>query len=145
MFSSTPSTNQNGITLEGLYASIAPGASRTFVLEVFCMNQSLAPSNDTTTYSPAGVTPNAALLELAGMADGRLGQGLAGTADGPLGKALENVGLKAIATQQAVWVITDGPGFLTATQKGLLAAMYAATDDVTLLGLAEQFFATLPP
>ena len=58
---------------------------------------------------------------------------------------ISNQGEDVAQLLSRVWVITDGPGFLTATQKGLLAAIYATTDELTLVGLYEQFVATLPP
>lgn len=133
LFSSQSDTLQNGIALERLQATIAPGSTRTFVLALFCINVTLGPSSDGSVYSPAGITTNGPLLELAAMADGKLGGGV------------DTYGAKASATQQAVWVITDGPGTLSATQKGLLAQIYAAPgDSPALFDLYEQFVDSLP-
>lgn len=99
---------QDGMSLERLQATIAPGTTRTFVLSLFCINAHRAPSSDGSVYAPGGVTANAALLELAAMVDGRLGP------------AADPQGLRSIVVQFALWKITDGPGSLTAEQKRLL-------------------------
>lgn len=102
---------QDGMSLERLHATIPPGTTRTFVLALFCINEHRAPSSDGSVYAPGGVTANAALLELATMVDGRLGS------------SVDPLGMRSIAVQYSLWEITDGPGSLTATQKGLLTTV----------------------
>lgn len=133
-FSSEGDTLQNGMALERLQATIPPGTTRSFVLSLFCINAHLAPSTDGSRYSFVGITGNAALLELASMADGKLGAGL------------DPYGVKSLTVQFAVWQITDGPGALTGTQKGLLGSILATGGaDPAIFDLFEQFTATLPP
>lgn len=128
VFSSEGDTLQNGIALETLQATIAPGTTRTFLLSLFCINAHLAPSSDGSTYSPVGLTSNPALLELAALVDGKLG-------------GADAFDLKGTVVQSAVWEITDGPGSLTAAQKNLLAAILALDPmDPVLLDLVLQFF-----
>lgn len=130
--SATPSV-QSGIALETLRATVAPGTTRTFVLALFCINAHLSPSNTGSTYAPGPVTTNPALLELASMADGKLGA------------ASDPIGLKNLALQNAVWEITDGSGVLTVAQKGLLAAILATPgDDPAIYDLIKQFLESFP-
>ncbi len=127
VFSSSGDTLQNGIALESLQATIAPGTTRTFVLQLFCINQHLAPSTDGSTYSPVGITNSAPLLELGALVDGKLG-------------GAEIFDIKGFAVQFAVWEITDGPGVLSAAQKNLLAAIVSLDPaDPALPDLFEQF------
>jgi hypothetical protein len=132
MFTASPATVQDGLSLERVQATIPAGASRTFVVRMFCINANRAPSSDTTVYAPGPITSNAGLLELVGMVDGKLGP------------AADPLALKALGVQYAIWEITDGRGNLTATQKSLLGSILAAGGaDPALAELLEQFFATL--
>jgi hypothetical protein len=131
-FVATPATVQNGVTLERLQATIAPGTTRTFVLAVFCANASRAPSNVGATYAPGPVTGNANLLDLASLAEGKLGE------------AVDPLELKSLVLQYALWEITDGRGTLTPAQRSLLVTILATQGmDPALPDLLEQFFATL--
>lgn len=131
-FVATPATVQDGITLERLQGSVAPGATRTFVLQLFCINAQRLPSAATTTYAPGPPTGNVHLIELGTLVDGKLGP------------AADPLGLKALGVQYAVWEITDGRGSLTPAQRSLLASILAAAaTDPALATLLEQFLATL--
>ncbi len=131
-FIATPVSVQNGIALERLQATIAPGATRTLILRLFCINASRSASNDESTYAPGPITSNPNLLELAALADGKLG---------PVADPLQ---IRESVMQFAVWEITDGPGALTPTQRALLTAiMSAAGTDPALPDLLLQFMAIL--
>jgi hypothetical protein len=131
-FIATPVSVQNGIALERLQATVAPGATRTLILRMFCANASRSASDSESTYAPGPITSNPNLLELAALADGRLG---------PVADPLQ---IRESVMQSAVWEITDGPGALTATQHTLLTAiMSAPSTDPALPDLLLQFLATL--
>ena len=132
-FIATPVTVQDGIALERVQVTIAPGGPRTIAVRLFCTNAHRSASSASTTYAPGPVTTNAALLDLASIVSGKLANGT------------DPQGLKALGTQYAVWEITDGRGSLTAQQRSILAALMAtAADD--LLGqatLSQQLLDTL--
>ena len=132
-FVSTGGTYQDGLAVEHLQATVAPGTSARFLLRLFCMQLSRPASKSGGTYAAGPVTTSAPLLEVLALSDGRLGS------------AGDPEGLKAHVVQFAIWEITDGNGALSATQRGLFVAlMAAAADDVLMqVDLAEKFFATV--
>ena len=131
-FTSASAAVQNGMALEALSATIAPGATRTFILNLFCINLDRAPSGTGSIYALGPITANPGLLELAAMTDGKLGE------------ASDPLTLKSLAVQNAVWEITDGSGALTAVQKNLLGLILATPgDDPAILDLFQQFLESL--
>ena len=133
-FIATTSTYQDGLAVERLQATIAPGTTRRFVLHLFCMQQSRGASKATAIYAPGPITGNAQLQDIVAMANGKLGA------------ASDPLGLKASAVQFAIWEVTDGKGSLTAEQRSLMVSILGTSPD-DLLGLStfyQQFLATLP-
>ncbi len=132
-FIATTITYQDGLAVERLQATIAPGTTRSFVLHLFCLQQSRGASKATAIYAPGPITSNAQLQDIVAMANGHLGV---------IGDPL---GLKASAVQFAIWEVTDGKGSLTAQQRGLMVSILGTSPD-DLLGLStyyQQFLATL--
>ena len=132
-FIAIPNTFQDGLSIEALRATIAPGTTGRFVLHLFCMHQDRHASATDAKYAPGPITANAQLLDLVALASGKLG------------KALDPVSLKASAMQFAVWEITNGRGSLGAASRNLLVALLAAAADdlMTQATLLDQFQATL--
>lgn len=125
--------NQDGLALERLQATIAPGITRRFVLQLFCMQDNRSASKTGVSYAPGPITGNAQLLDIASLADGKLGS------------VADPATVKASTVQFAVWEITNGSGMLTAAERNLLVSLLAtAADDVLAqVALSEQFRATL--
>jgi len=132
-FVSTSGTFQDGLAVDRLQATIAPGTTRKFVLRLFCMQATRAASHAATVYAPGPVTTNAQLLDVIAIANGKLG-----SAGDPLG-------LKAESVQYGIWEVTDGRGALTPAQRALLVSLIGtpASDLEAQATLAEQFLATL--
>jgi hypothetical protein len=132
-FVSVSGTYQDGLAVERLQATIAPGATRTFLLRLFCMNADRHASDTSAVYAPGPITSNRNLLDLVVLVDGKLGS------------SLDPVGIKAQMVQLAIWEITNGRGSLTTQQRDLLAALLATagSDLATQADLAQRFQATL--
>ncbi len=134
-FISAIGTIQDGIAIERLQSTIAPGTTGRFVLVLFCINQDRGASSTAASYSPGPITSNAKLLDLVSLAAGKLGS------------ALDPGNLKAGAMQLAIWEITNHSGSLTTEGRNLLVALLAtdAADLNTQGMLYQQFQATLTP
>jgi hypothetical protein len=132
-FIATPNVYQDGLAVERLQATIAPGTTGRFVLHLFCMQAQRGASKTGASYAPGPITGNAQLLDIIALADGKLGS------------VNDPATAKASAVQFAVWEITDGSGTLTTQQRNLLVSLLATpADDITAqLALFEQFRVTL--
>jgi len=132
-FVSTSGTFQDGLAVDRLQATIAPGTTRKFVLRLFCMQATRAASHANSVYAPGPATTNAQLLDIVAIANGKLGS------------AGDPAGLKAESVQFAVWEVTDGRGALTPAQRTLLVSLLAApaTDLEAQVTLADQFLKSL--
>lgn len=132
-FVSTTDVYQDGLAIEVLRTTIAPGTTGRFVLHLYCMHSNRDASKAGASYAPGPITGNPQLLDLVALAAGKLGS------------ALDPGTVKASSVQFAVWEITNGAGALSATARNLLVALLAtAADDImTQATLAEQFRAAL--
>ncbi len=124
---------QDGLLLERVQLTIPPGTTRQYLLRLFCMHLMREAAKSGALYTQGAVTVNAGLLDIATLADGKLGV------------ANDPSTIKAGLVQNAVWEITNGRGSLTAEQRNLVIAMLAtAADDVGAQGnIFLQFQATL--
>ena len=122
-FTSVDTAYQDGMAAERLQGTIGPGATRTFVLYVFCINLDRGIPPTGALYLPGPVTGNAQLLDIASLADGKIGV------------AADPATLKAGGVQFAIWEVTDGLGSLNTTQRNLLVSLLAAAPD----DIAGQF------
>jgi hypothetical protein len=124
---------QNGVLLERVQLSIAPGTTRVFLLRLYCTNLAREAAQSGALYTQGSITGNAGLLDIGSIAAGKLGS------------VNDPIGLKAGVVQYAVWEITNGRGSLTAQQRSMLVAMLAtAADDVeALANMSLQFVDTL--
>jgi hypothetical protein len=125
--------NQNGLSVERLQATIAPGTTRKFVLGTFCTNKTRHAAATGAIYSPGPVTANAQLLDIASLADGKISG------------SFDPGAWKMSAVQFSIWLVTDGNGSLTALQRSLLVQMLATApdDDAQQAALYQQLFNTL--
>ena len=132
-FISSTGVYQDGLAVERLQATIAAGTTRKFVLHLFCMQSDRSASKTGASYAPGPITGNAQLLDVASLANGKLGSNV------------DPATVKSSAIQLAVWEITNGTGKLTAQQRALLVSLLAtaAGDVLTQATLFEQFQATL--
>jgi hypothetical protein len=132
-FVATPPFFQDGIAMERLAATIAPGTTRRFVLFLFCIEHGGDGSNTGTTYTLGPITTNAQLLDL-----------IALTTD-KLGASRDPQHIKTDAVQSAVWEITDFSGALTEEGRNILIALLntPAADVATQAALYAQFKTTL--
>ncbi len=133
IFVASPAIYQDGIAMERLTATIAPGTTARFVLFLFCIEQDGDGSNIGTTFALGPVTTVAQLLDLIALVTDKLGAGR------------DPSHIKSDAVQSAVWEITDGSGMLGAEGRDLLIALLGTpADDVTTQGaLYARFKATL--
>ena len=122
-FTSVDTTYQDGMAAERLQGTIGPGSTRTFVLYLFCINLDRGIPPTGALYLPGPVTGNAQLLDIASLADGKIGA------------AADPATLKAGGVQLAIWEVTDGLGSLNPTQRNLLVSLLAAAPD----DIAGQF------
>lgn len=124
---------QDGLLLEAVHLTIAPGTTRQLLLRLFCMELHRGPAVTGGLYTTAAITDNAQLLDIAGVANGKLG-----SANDPLG-------VKVVVVQDAIWEVTSGRGALTAQQRTLLVRMLAAAadDGETQANVLVEFQATL--
>jgi len=131
-FIATTDEFQNGMAMEELRATIAPGTTGRFILHLYCIQLSRHPSSTATVYAPGPITTNAQLLNLIGLASGKLSN------------VQDPSHIKAAGVQFAVWEITDGAG-LSDAQRTLLASLLAVPpeDTSTQLMLLQQFQSTL--
>jgi hypothetical protein len=136
MFLSRNATVQDGMAAETISLPVPAGQTRDFVITLFCLQASRDPSAAGTLFDRGPVTSNANLVDIATLADGKLG-------------SADSLGVKRLAVQYAVWEVTDGRGSLTGPQRGLLANLLATPDSSpdTLATLFQQFSALLsnPP
>jgi hypothetical protein len=116
-FIASPAIFQNGLAIERLAATIAPGATARFVLFLFCIERDGDGSNTGTTYTLGPQTTDPGLLDLIALARDKLGA------------ARDPAHIKSDAVQSAVWEITDGSGALGANSRSLLVALLAAPAD----------------
>ena len=132
-FVATTNLYQDGLAIERLQATIAPGTTGRFVLRLFCTQASRSPSSTSARYAPGPITGNAQLLDIIALANGKLGGN-----DDP-------ATVKSSVIQLAVWEVTDGRGALTAQQRNLLTTLLATSGDdiLTQITLFEQFKDTL--
>ena len=132
-FIASPAIYQNGIAMERLSATIAPGATGRFVLFLFCIEQDGDGSNTGTTYTLGPVTTDPQLLDLIALATDKLGPGR------------DPQHIKTDAVQSAIWEITDGSGMLSAHGRSLLVTLLnlAADDVMAQIAVYAQFKATL--
>ena len=133
IFVASPAIYQDGIAMERLTATIAPGTSARFVLFLFCIEQDGDGSNIGTTFAPGPITTNAQLLDLIALVKDKLGA------------SRDPSHIKSDAVQSAVWEITDGSGMLSAESRDLLIALLDTPGaDVTTQGaLYARFKSTL--
>ncbi len=72
-FTSVNTTYQDGMAAERLQGTIGPGATRTFVLYLFCIDLDRGIPPTGALYLPGPVTGNAQLMDIASLADGKIG------------------------------------------------------------------------
>ncbi|MBK6806215.1 MAG: hypothetical protein IPG84_15895 [Betaproteobacteria bacterium] len=116
-FTSVDTAYQDGMAAERLQGTIGPGATRTFVLYVFCINLDRGIPPTGALYLPGPVTGNAQLLDIASLADGKIGvRRRSGHAQGD-GRAVGDLGghrrpglAQCNATQPARVADRGGPG-----------------------------------
>ena len=113
-FVATPNSHQDGLAIEALRLTIAPGTTGRFLLHLFCLQQTRAGSTAETTYALGPVTTNAQLLDVIALSAGKLGS------------ALDPGTLSAIQRNLLVMLLAT-----------------AADDLMTQFTLFEQFQATL--
>jgi hypothetical protein len=131
-FVATTAKYQDGLAIERVQAIIPAGATRAFVLNLYCMQADRGMSTSAARYAPGPMTTHPALLDIVALADGRV-------------SGADPVTLKAGVVQFAVWEVTDGRGSLSLEQRNLLAAILAtpAGDVDTQITLQQQFMATM--
>jgi hypothetical protein len=132
-FIASPAIYQDGIAMQRLAATIAPGTTGRFVLFLYCIELAGDGSNTGTTYKIGPITTNVQLLDLISLATDKLGA------------SRDPSHIKSDALQLAVWEITDGAGVLSVLGRNLLVALLDTVpgDAATQAAIYAQFKATL--